>query len=379
MLIIFVLVLLLNNLNFSLSACPNSCGNPPYTLCKNNGTVIDGFGNKIDIDNINNRVVFTIKYSDEFEPRIVSIPIDGVQNNIKSQGTLFGQSTYQLIRGMFQFLPKSQNMVVNREVRIAGSTSNIFYKNNTFGNELTWNKPGNFIFDEDNNIQYTCWPYQSAIYRGSIGLYNNLGDQIYIGSCGEIKNNGNTLYIFDGSNTFYVGKLNEPKGLNPIKNLPVLYNDSKINSIKEFDVSTTDLFYSNTIDNKLYSVSLSNPFGPKKTILSIEPSSFKYYNGYIYYSYNSKIYRVSINGGTSQILYEGSTSNNYCICAQGFSGDSCNQCDSTNNLVSWIANGVPRCIPLNPETGNPLTCDYDYQCKSGKCQTIPISDGNRGC
>ncbi|KAM9986879.1 hypothetical protein ACTFIY_011293 [Dictyostelium cf. discoideum] len=368
---LLLLLILIGIISYTSSCDSNgSCGNSPFTLCKNNATLLENGGQRIDIDKENGRILFTIKYNDEFELRVVSIPIEPQINEngyyLKSQNTLYGQTTYTKVIGLLQLVDsKSQNIVIDIERRIAGPTSNIFFTNNTIGNELTWNQIGNFIFKPTSNTQYTCWPYANKIFRGEIGKYNDLGETLYNGPCFEMKSNGvdnggggggggGDLYIYDGTNVIY-----------------------KAYTIKEFEVSTTDLYYSNQFDKKLYSISLLNTFGPKKTILSDLPTSFKYYNDFIYYSLNGKISRININTGLNEILFDSNLNTNHCICAQGFTGHSCDHCDQSNNLISWV-NGIPRCIPLTND-GNPITCDYNYQCKSGICREVPISGGVKGC
>ncbi|KAN0034523.1 hypothetical protein ACTFIV_001043 [Dictyostelium citrinum] len=379
------LILIIGIISYTSSCGTNgSCGNSPFTLCKNNATLLENGGQRIDIDKENSRILFTIKYGDEFEPRVVSVPLQpsNNQNYLKSQNTLYGQTTYTKVIGLLQLVgSKSQDIVIDIERRIAGPTSNIFFPNNTIGNELTWNQIGNFIFKESTNVQYTCWPYPNKIFIGEIGKYNDLGETLYNGPCFEMKspnnNNNGDLYIYDGTNVIYKGNLNPTTKGSYIRDLPMVYNESKPYTIKEFDVSSTDLYYSNQFDKKLYSVSLSDTFGPKKTILSELPSSFQYYNDYIYYSLNGKISRVSINTGINEILFDSTSDISHCICAQGFTGESCDHCDQSLNLISWV-NGIPRCIPLTSD-GNPITCDYDYQCKSGICREVPISGGVKGC
>ncbi|KAM9972087.1 hypothetical protein ACTFIW_003437 [Dictyostelium discoideum] len=390
-LLLLLLLILIGIISYTSSCDSNgSCGNSPFTLCKNNATLLENGGQRIDIDKENQRILFTIKYSDEFEPRVVSIPIQPQVNEngnryLKSQNTLFGQTTYTKVIGLLQLVDSnSQNIVIDIERRIAGPTSNIFFTNNTIGNELTWNQIGNFIFKQSTNTQYTCWPYANKIFKGEIGKYNDLGETLYNGPCFEMKSNGiNTtdggsdLYIYDGTNVIYKGNLSPKSNGGYIRDLPMVYNESKAYTIKEFDVSTSDLYYSNQFDKKLYSISLSNTFGPKKTILSDLPTSFKYYNDFIYYSLNGKISRINIKTGLNEILFDSNLNTSHCICAQGFTGNSCDHCDQSNNLISWV-NGIPRCIPLTND-GNPITCDYNYQCKSGICREVPISGGVKGC
>ncbi|KAK5576302.1 hypothetical protein RB653_007443 [Dictyostelium firmibasis] len=380
------LLLLISIISYSKSCDSNgSCGNSPFTLCKNNVTLLENDGQRIDIDKTNGRILFTIKYGDEFEPRVVSVPLEPSEqanpnNYLKSQNTLYGQTTYTKVIGLIQLVGSvSQDIVIDIERRIAGPTSNIFFPNNTIGNELTWNQIGNFIFKETTNTQYTCWPYSSKIFKGDIGKYNDLGGTLYNGPCGEMKTNdiNNDLYIYDGTSVIYKGSLNPSTNGTYIRDLPIVYNETKPYTIKEFDISSTDLYYSNTIDKKIYSVSLADTFGPKKTILSDLPSSFQYYNNFIFYSLNGKIGRVNVVSGLNEILFDSSLNKSHCICAQGFQGESCDHCDQSNNLISWV-NGIPRCIPLTSD-GNPITCDYDYQCKTGTCREVPISGGVKGC
>ncbi|KAN0039609.1 hypothetical protein ACTA71_007407 [Dictyostelium dimigraforme] len=379
------LILIIGIISYTSSCSTNgSCGNAPFTLCKNNATLLENDGQRIDIDKENGRILFTIKYGDEFEPRVVSVPIKASNNEngyLKSQNTLFGQTTYTKVIGLIQFIGSiSQDIVIDIERRIAGPTSNIFFPNNTIGNELTWNQIGNFIFKESTNTQYTCWPYSNKIFKGEIGKYNDLGNTLYNGPCSEMKSNdiNGDLFIYDGTNVIYKGNLNPTTNGTYIRDLPMVYNETKPYTIKEFDVSKTDLYYSNQFDKKLYSVSLSNTFGPKKTILSDLPSSFQYYNDYIYYSLNGKISRINVGSGSNEILFDSTLETaTHCICAQGFTGETCDHCDQSKNLISWV-NGIPRCIPLTND-GNPITCDYDYQCKSGTCREVPISGGVKGC
>ncbi|KAN0039608.1 hypothetical protein ACTA71_007406 [Dictyostelium dimigraforme] len=356
------------------------CGNTPYTRCRTNKTVIDQYDNRIDIDKVNGRLFFTIQYPDEFERRIISIPVDGSVdgNDVISHSTLYGQSTYQIIQGLIQYVgPISKSMVVNRSVRIAGTTANIFFANNTFGNELTWTVPGNFIFDEVNNLQYTCWPYTNGIYKGKIGEYNNLGTQIYAGVVISIRSYQSAFLIQDGSGGIRQGNFNAQYTL--VSNLPLLFQDSNMGT---FDADSNRIFYTSKSDNRIYQVTLSSPI-QKKVILDngFIPSFFKYHNNWLYYQQGGKILRVSVNGGSqTQVLFDSSSTDGHCICAQGFTGQSCNQCDTSKNIISWV-NGIPRCIPLGSD-GNPLTCDYNYQCSPYNvkvCKEIVLSGGNKGC
>ncbi|KAN0034522.1 hypothetical protein ACTFIV_001042 [Dictyostelium citrinum] len=363
------------------------CGNTPYTRCRTNKTVVDQYDNRIDIDKVNGRLFFTIQYPDEFEKRVVSIPVDGSVdgNDVISHSTLYGQSTYQIIQGLIQYVgPISKSMVINRTVRIAGTTANLFFANNTFGNELTWTVPGNFIFDEANNIQWTCWPYTNGVYRGKIGEYNNLGNQIYAGAVVSIRSHQGSLLIQDGNGAIRQGNFNGPYAV--ISSLPMIYQDSNMGI---FDIDDSNrIFYTSKSDKKIYQITISSSSSSpnqKKVILDngFIPSFFKYHNNWLYYQQGDKILRVSVNGNSPQqpqVLFDSASTDGHCICAQGFTGPSCNQCDTTKNIISWV-NGIPRCIPLGSD-GNPLTCDYNYQCSPYNvkiCKEIVLSGGNKGC
>ncbi|KAM9986880.1 hypothetical protein ACTFIY_011294 [Dictyostelium cf. discoideum] len=357
------------------------CGNSPYTRCRTNKTVIDQYDNRVDIDKVNGRLFFTVQYPDEFEKRVISIPVDGSNgNDVISHSTLYGQSTYQIIQGLIQYVgPISKSMVINRSVRIAGTTANIFYVNNTFGNELTWTVPGNFIFDEINNLQWTCWPYTNGVYKGKIGEYNNLGNQLYSGVVISIRAYQSSLLIQDGNGSIRNGNLNGPHAV--ISSLPMIFQDSNM-GIFDVDDSSNRIFYTSKSDNKIYQVLISST-NQKKVILDIGfiPTFFKYHNNWLYYQQGGKIVRVSTNGDNlPQILFDSSSTDGHCICAQGFTGSSCNQCDTSKNIISWV-NGIPRCIPLASD-GNPITCDFNYQClpyNVQTCKEIVLSGGNKGC
>jgi hypothetical protein len=76
-----------------------------------------------------------------------------------------------------------------------------------------------------------------------------------------------------------------------------------------------------------------------------------------------------------------------CRCRSIFSGGSCTACEG---VVQWTAQGLPRCVPLDPATGLPASCGSDWECLNvpfarcngeGACECAEGFSGQRcsGC
>ncbi|KAM9984375.1 hypothetical protein ACTFIZ_004078 [Dictyostelium cf. discoideum] len=413
----------------------SDCGNAPFTQCKIKSSIVDGVGkvdyfhyeNNLDIDEENQRILFTMKYEDEeIEQRIISIPITGIKDpnkDVISLATLYPMGNNK-IKGLINYIPKSKSMVIATvktgvTLHSGGFEKDTFYLPKLLTANNTYSSFGfsgeNFVFNEEETIQYSC-VYGGGVYKSDFGDPKSFEskERLFFGNdlnggCASLKlgkkksinnnkkQNNQLIYILYVKNklleiyhnSIHIGNLSniQAGGETLVKNLPILFSD-EINGIGHFEYSEIDeqLFYSNGkgIFNVDLSVKKRNKIPlPKLIYKSNSVYSFKFYKNFIYLSANDKIIKISTknykeNYETIFSFNSNNLNNNkkqskaittigHCVCAPGFSNnatDKCSFCDKSTHIISKNKNNI-RCIPLKLDS-NPIVCFHSQECSFGK-------------
>ncbi|KAN0000445.1 hypothetical protein ACTFIZ_000896 [Dictyostelium cf. discoideum] len=184
--------------------------------------------------------------------------------------------------------------VTSRELGEVISSSSL---NTAYKNYFSAANAGSFAYDHTNNLIYMCSVYERGVFpltpksmnKSTVGIRET-------GTCEQIRIMNNVFYFLDfalnGTNSnIYSNTTGEL--FNHYSSSPILISDT---TIKEFDVSPTHLYYANSFTNKLFEISLNaqNISVSKRVILNFMPDSFGYHNGYIYYSFENSIKRISV-------------------------------------------------------------------------------------
>ncbi|KAN0047817.1 hypothetical protein ACTA71_002204 [Dictyostelium dimigraforme] len=180
---------------------------------------------------------------------------------------------------------------------ILGKTISSSSLNTAYQNYFNVANAGSFTYDYTNGLIYMCSVYERGVFPlTSIMMDKSNNGFGETGTCEQVKKMNNAFYFLDfalngtSSNIYSnaTGSL-----YSHYATAPILVSDT---TIKDFDLSSTHLYYSNSFKNKLYEIPLNgqNITASKREILNFMPDSFGYHNGYIYYSNGFSINRISI-------------------------------------------------------------------------------------
>ncbi|KAN0041476.1 hypothetical protein ACTFIV_004017 [Dictyostelium citrinum] len=174
------------------------------------------------------------------------------------------------------------------------SSSNL---NTAYLNYFSVANAGSFTYDYTSGLIYMCSVYERGVFPlTSIMMDRATTGVRETGTCEQVKKMNNIFYFLDFAlngtkSNIYSNTTGEL--YSHYSSSPILYSDS---TIKDFDLSSTHLYYSNSFTNKLFEIPLTgqNIAASKREILNFMPESFGYHNGYIYYSNGYSINRISV-------------------------------------------------------------------------------------
>ncbi|KAM9959935.1 hypothetical protein ACTFIW_007167 [Dictyostelium discoideum] len=187
--------------------------------------------------------------------------------------------------------------IFNRTSKKLGKVISSSSINTAYQNYFSVANAGSFAYDPTNNLIYMCSVYE----RGVFPLTSTSMDKATVGiretgACEQIRIMDNVFYFLDFAlngtkSNIYSNTTGEL--FNHYASSPILVSDT---TIKDFDVSSTHLYYANSFTNKLFEIPLPGKNNsPKREILNIMPESFGYHNSYIYYSYKNSLKRISVD------------------------------------------------------------------------------------
>ncbi|KYQ93132.1 hypothetical protein DLAC_05761 [Tieghemostelium lacteum] len=373
------LILLISSLVVSIGwACDQDwqCGNNlPFQQCKKNITIPIG----IDVDSATGRVVFIASYVGDQFKRLLSIPIEG--GPIKYEYTLFGESFYSRFYHLYRYLSTSKQLyVVTNEIRY-NSLAAYLPSTGSVGFQRYYKYPFEMQFDEQAQKTYYCdylavrkvnfIPVQKVddLDKQSQILYGD--GQTTFGVCTNIALLGQDLYVLttsSGPNKIFRGSVNG----SPLVEVLV---EGVNQYITQFQATTTHFIY--IVNNDIVKVPINGDISQKKVLVKQQGTynqvSFRVYGGYVYFTSGNQILRIPyLQDGPAEIIYNGNKVNGDCLCAEGYSGDNCQQCDASTHIISWV-NGKPQCVPLT-SNGLPSQCTDNYQCNEPYGQCAGFSD-----
>ncbi|KAM9978430.1 hypothetical protein ACTFIY_012193 [Dictyostelium cf. discoideum] len=179
-----------------------------------------------------------------------------------------------------------------------GKVVNSSSLNTAYKNYFSVANAGSFAYDTVNNLIYMCSVYE----RGVFPLTSTLLDKATVGiretgTCEQIRIMNNVFYFLDFAlngtkSNIYSNTSGEL--FSHYASSPILVSDT---TIKDFDVSSTHLYYANSFTNKLFEIPITGQINSysKREILNFMPDSFGYHNGYIYYSFKNSLKKISID------------------------------------------------------------------------------------
>ncbi|KAK5580991.1 hypothetical protein RB653_001018 [Dictyostelium firmibasis] len=273
---------------------------------------------RIVLDKDKQRVYFSLL---DKKPVVASIPMNNINSNgntnLRIEATLPNGYSNLIWRnpatGDFLVGDNSLKPDGHRSARVLyptgtlGKIVNTNHLNTAYQNYFGVANAGSFTYDNSNGQIYMCSVYERGVFSLSSILMTPInGGLSATGTCEQVKKINNAFYFLEfainGTQSSIFSNATAPL-YSHFSSSPIVVSDT---TIKDFDVSSTHIYYSNSFTNKIYEVPLygGNAISSRRKILDFMPDSFGYHNGYIYFSNGFSISRISIAPNSQpEVLY----------------------------------------------------------------------------